>query len=345
MRVLLVKTSSLGDLIHSFPAISDAGRALPGIRFDWLVEKSFAEVPAWHPAVAEVIPIALRRWRRDWRKAWRSGELKAFRARLRETRYDLVLDAQGLIKSALPAFLARGPRAGLDRASAREPLSSFFYQRRYAVAREQHAIERVRQLFAHALGYALPSGPADYGLHFSHVHDAAVRRLILLHGTTWPSKHWPEAYWAELAHLAAGNGFEVALPWGDPDDRLRAERIIKMAGCGELLPRLGLSELARTLARATGVVGVDSGLAHLAAAVGTPAITQYGPTRTDLTGAVGPRQLNLAADFGCAPCMQRDCDYAGKAGVEPACFEALSPDLVFSRLVGQIEGRSGAQAK
>ncbi|MBT8428358.1 MAG: lipopolysaccharide heptosyltransferase 1, partial [Gammaproteobacteria bacterium] len=114
MRVLLVKTSSLGDLIHSFPAISDAGRALPGIRFDWLVEKSFAEVPAWHPAVAEVIPIALRRWRRDWRKVWRSGELKAFRARLRETRYDLVLDAQGLIKSALPAFLARGPRAGLD---------------------------------------------------------------------------------------------------------------------------------------------------------------------------------------------------------------------------------------
>lgn len=344
MRVLLVKTSSLGDLIHSFPALSDANRALPGIRFDWLVEEPFAEVPAWHPAVDEVIPIALRRWRRDWRKAWKSGELKALKARLQQTGYDLVLDAQGLIKSALPALLARGPCAGLNLASAREPLSALFYRHRYPVAREQHAIERVRQLFAQALGYPMLGTPLDYGLHFSHVHDVGVRRLVLLHGTTWPSKHWPERYWAELAQTASADGFEVTLPWGDPDDRLRAERIIQAAGTGELLPRQDLTGLARTLAAATGVVGVDSGLAHLAAAVGTPAITLYGPTRTDLTGALGPRQLNLSADFGCAPCMQRDCDYAGKAEVEPACFEALSPRVVFSRLLGQIDAQTDTQA-
>ena len=343
MRVLLIKTSSLGDLIHSFPALSDARRALPGIRFDWVVEESFAEVPAWHPAVAEVIPIALRRWRRNWRKAWRSGELKTLRARLRQTRYDLVLDAQGLIKSALPALLAQGPHAGLDRASAREPLSALFYRHRYPVARGQHAIARVRQLFAQALGYPTPGTPVDYGLHFSHVHDAAVRRLVLLHGTTWPSKHWPEQYWAELAHVAAADGFEVVLPWGDPDDRLRAERIIQSAAAGELLPRQDLTGLARTLAAASGVVGVDSGLAHLAAAVGTPAITLYGPTRTDLTGAMGPRQLNLAADFDCAPCMLRACSYAGPSRVQPACFEALSPDLVFSRLLGQIAATGAAR--
>lgn len=336
MRVLLVKTSSLGDLIHSFPALTDASRAVPGIRFDWLVEASFAEVPAWHPAVAEVIPISLRRWRRNWRKAWKSGELRAFRARLRETRYDLVLDAQGLLKSALPACLAHGPRAGLDKASAREPLSAHLYQRRYAVAREQHAIERVRQLFAQALDYPLPTGPLDYGLHITPAADAGVQRLILLHGTTWPSKHWPEPYWAELANIAAQRGFEVALPWGDPDDRLRAERIIKAAGVGVLMPRLSLSELAGALAGASAVVGVDSGLAHLAAAVGTPAITLYGPTRTDLTGAMGPHQLNVAADFDCAPCMRRDCNYAGQAEVQPACFEALTPGRVFSRLLEQM---------
>ncbi len=344
MRVLLVKTSSLGDLIHSFPALSDAASALPGIRFDWLVEESFSEVPAWHPAVAEVIPIALRRWRRGWRKAWRSGELRALKSRLRQTRYDLVLDAQGLIKSALPALLAQGPSAGLDRTSAREPLSALFHRHHYPVAREQHAIERVRQLFAQALEYPLPGTQADYGLHFSQVHDAGVNRLVLLHGTTWPSKHWPEGYWAELANIASENGFEVVLPWGDPDDRLRAERIIRSGGVGELLPRQGLTGLARTLAGASGVVGVDSGLAHLAAAVGTPAITLYGPTRTDLTGAMGPRQLNLAADFQCAPCMRRECDYVGKAQVQPACFEALSPRLVFARLLGQIEGQAGTQA-
>jgi len=344
MRVLLVKTSSLGDLIHSFPALSDASRALPGIRFDWLVEESFAEVPEWHPAVAEVIPIALRRWRRNWRKTWRNGELRDWSARLRQTRYDLVLDAQGLVKSALPALLAHGPSAGLDRASARESLSAFFHRHRYPVEREQHAIERVRQLFAQALEYSMPDTPADYGLHFSHANDAAARRVVLLHGTTWPSKHWPERYWAELAHIASEDGYEVALPWGDPDDRLRAERIIQSAGVGELLARQGLTGLARTLAAASGVVGVDSGLAHLAAAVGTPAITLYGPTRTDLTGAMGPRQLNLAADFPCAPCMLRECNYAGAAQVEPACFEALSPSRVFSRLLEQIEGQSGVQA-
>ncbi len=338
MRVLLVKTSSLGDLIHSFPALTDASAALPSVRFDWLVEESFAEVPAWHPAVAEVIPIALRRWRRDWRKAWRSGELRAFAAGLRKTPYDLVLDAQGLIKSAVPALLARGKSAGLDSRSAREGLAALFYSRRFAVAREQHAITRVRQLFAQALGYPAPTTAADFGLRFSHAHAADAPRLVLLHGTTWPSKHWPEAYWAQLARIAAAAGFEVVLPWGDPDDRLRAERIIGAAGVGTLLPRQGLTELARALAAASGVVGVDSGLAHLAAAVGTPAVTLYGPTRTGLTGATGPRQANLSAEFSCAPCMRRECDYQGDSAVEPACFQSLPPDLVFARLTAQIEG-------
>ena len=257
---------------------------------------------------------------------------------------DRVLDAQGLIKSALPALLAQGPGAGLDRKSAREPLSALFYRHRLPVARGQHAIRRVRQLFALALGYPLPETAVDYGLRFSHVHDAGVQRLVLLHGTTWPSKHWPERYWAELAQIASDHGYEVVLPWGDPDDRLRAERIIRAAGVGELLPRQGLTGLARTLAGASGVIGVDSGLAHLAAAVGAPAVTLYGPTRTELTGAMGPRQLNLAADFQCAPCMLRECNYVGERQVEPACFEALSPGLVFSRLLGQIDGQAGVQA-
>jgi heptosyltransferase-1 len=297
-------------------------------------------VPAWHPAVDEVIVVGLRRWRRDWRKAWRRGDLRAFRQRLRQTRYDLVLDAQGLIKSALPAWMAQGPGAGLDRGSAREPLSALFYRHRYAVAREQHAIERVRQLFAQALGYPLPPGPPDYGLHFPAVHDAAAKRVILLHGTTWPSKHWPEPYWAGLTRIATDQGFEVMLPWGDPDDRLRAERILRAAGGGQLLPRQGLTGLAQTLAAASGVVGVDSGLAHLAAAVGVPAVTLYGPTRTDLTGALGPRQRNLAADFACAPCMRRECNYGGRASVSPACFEALDPAVVFDALRAQMDARA-----
>lgn len=340
MHVLLVKTSSLGDLIHTFPALTDARCAHPDIRFDWLVEEAFAEVPAWHTAVGEVIPIALRRWRGAWRRARARGELKAFREQLRRTSYDLVLDAQGLLKSALPACLARGPLAGYDRRSAREPLAALLYRRRIAVARGQHAVQRSRQLFASALGYARPQGVPDYGLRFSTARAVDSRRLVFLHGTTWPSKHWPEPYWAELIHIASSAGFRVQLPWGDPDDRLRAERIIGAAGGGELLPRQSLTELARLLASADGVVGVDSGLAHLAAAVGVPAVTLYGPTRTELTGALGPRQHNLQAAFECAPCMRRECDYGGESPVRPACFASLNPERVFASLRAQMQGGS-----
>ncbi|MCB1801351.1 MAG: lipopolysaccharide heptosyltransferase I [Gammaproteobacteria bacterium] len=341
MRVLLVKTSSLGDLIHTFPALSDAAAALPGIRFDWLVEENFAEVPAWHPAVEQAIPIGLRRWRRGWRKAMASGEIRDLRRRLRAQGYDHVIDAQGLLKSAIPARWARAPVAGYDRRSAREPLASTFYSRRFAVPRQQHAIARIRQLFAQALDYPLAGGEVDYGLRFAHLHDASERRLVFLHGTTWPSKHWPEPFWAELVHLASEAGYAVDLPWGDPDDRLRAERIISAAGGGRLLPHLSLTELARTLAGAQGVVGVDSGLAHLAAAVDTPAVTLYGPTRTDLTGALGPRQKNLAAEFECAPCMQRICSYTAATPVRPACFMSLDPRRVFTELEAQIRDGAG----
>ena len=337
MRILLVKTSSLGDLIHSFPALTDAGRAVPGLRVDWLVEESFSEVPTWHPLVSEVIPVALRRWRHGWWKAWRRGELTEFRQRLQRDEYDLIVDAQGLLKSVLLARLARGPCLGYSARSAREPVVAWFYQRQFKVSREQHAIERVRELLALALDYPLPDTAPDYGLHFSGVHDAGRRRLVLLHGTTWASKHWPEPYWAELTHLATEQGFEVVLPWGDPDDRLRAERIIKSASAGELLPRLGLTDLARTLASASGVVGVDSGLAHLAAAVGVPAVTLYGPTRAELTGAIGPRQLNLTVDFECAPCMRRECSYQGQSDVQPACFGSLDARKVFEQLRTQID--------
>mgnify|MGYP003604329080 FL=1 len=164
MRVLLIKTSSLGDVIHTLPALTDAARAIPGIQFDWVVEEGFAEIPTWHPAVAQVIPVALRRWRKNLLQTWKSGEWAAFKQRLREGRYDLVIDAQGLLHSALLTRYVDAPVAGLDRASAREPLASRCYDRPCAVAWGQHAVERVRQLFAQALGYSLPQSVGDYGL-------------------------------------------------------------------------------------------------------------------------------------------------------------------------------------
>ncbi len=338
MRVLLVKTSSLGDVVHALPALTDAATAVAEVRFDWLVEEDFAEIPGWHPVVDRVIPIALRRWRRDWRKALRRGEIQGFVRNLRSRPYDHIIDAQGLLKSALPAVLARGPRAGYDHRSAREPWVSWSYRRRYSVSRELHAVERIRLLFAAELGYTPLDGGPDYGIRpIGRPVNPDRPYLLFLHGTTWPSKHWPPLYWAELASLAAAAGYRVLFPWHSPEDRLRAERIMQAAEFGELLPREELGGVAAWIGGAAGVVGVDTGLAHLAAALGIPALTLYGPTRVGLTGAVGPRQRNLAAEFPCVPCVRRQCNFRGESEVEPACFATLPPSLVWKAIRGQME--------
>ncbi len=338
MRVLLVKTSSLGDVIHALPSLTDAATAVVDIRFDWLVEEDFAEIPGWHPAVDRVIPIALRRWRRDWRKTLRRGEIQDFFRNLRSRSYDRVIDAQGLLKSALPAALARGPCAGYSHRSARESWVSWSYRRRYTVSCELHAVERIRRLFAATLDYAPADSEPDYGIRpIGRPVDPDRPYLLFLHGTTWHSKHWPPLYWAELTSLAAAAGYRILFPWHSPEDRLRAEHIMQTAEAGELLPREDLGGVAAWIGGAAGVVGVDTGLAHLAAALGTPALTLYGPTRVDLTGAVGPRQRNLAAEFPCAPCLRRECDFQGESQVDPACFGTLPAKLVWEALLSQME--------
>jgi heptosyltransferase-1 len=338
LKALILKTSSLGDVIHTLPAVTDAASAVPGIGFDWVVEEAFVEIPGWHPAVQRVIPVALRRWRKGLSKAWRSGEVGDFRKALSGESYDLVIDAQGLLKSALLARMATGTRVGLDRDSAREPLAALSYDRRFSVPRDMHAIDRVRMLFAKALDYPLPGGEPDYGVSVSAEAGSSTRPyLLFMHGTTWPSKLWPKEYWIELTQLATAAGYAVRFPWGSTAEQRRAQGIIASAGSGHLLPQLGLSGLVKALAGAAGVVGVDSGLAHLAAAISTPGVTLYGPTNTELTGARGRKQVNLQANFSCAPCMLRKCGYKEKSAVQPACFGTLPPEQVWDQLLEQMQ--------
>lgn len=342
MRVLIIKTSSLGDVIHTLPAVTDAAHALPGIRFDWVVEEGFAEIPSWHPAVDQVIPVAIRRWRKNLWQTIKSGEWKAFKQRLRAQKYDLVIDAQGLVKSAWLTRYVKAPVAGLDRYSAREGWASRFYDRRLSVAVGQHAVERVRQLFALALAYDLPEGIGRYGLDLDRLQlPPAAPYVVFLHGTTWATKHWPEAYWRELAERLGRRNLQVRLPWGNPAEKARAERIAQGLKNCEVLPKLKLAGVARVLAAAKACVAVDTGLGHLAAALDVPTISLFGPTNPGLTGAYGRVQVHQASDFPCAPCLQKKCTY--KPSAEdlrrfdlkrewPLCFTRLNPEHVASRL-------------
>ncbi|PTU76501.1 lipopolysaccharide heptosyltransferase I [Pseudomonas mangrovi] len=323
MRVLLIKTSSLGDVIHTLPALTDALQALPGIQFDWVVEEGFAEIPAWHPAVAQVIPVAIRRWRKHLWSTIRNGEWQRFKQRLRETHYDLVIDAQGLLKSAWLTRYVKAPVAGLDRDSAREPIASRFYERRYSVPREQHAVERVRQLFAQALGYPVPATTGDYGLDRARLADPQEEPyLIFLHGTTWASKHWPEADWRALAERMSAQGWAVRLPWGNAEEKARAERIVGGLENAAVLPRLNLAGVAKVIAGARACVAVDTGLGHLAAALDVPSISLYGPTLPGRVGAYGRGQVHLCASG----------PGAGSGDRHKPCFDGLDAQRVGAEL-------------
>ncbi|HEK1010816.1 TPA: lipopolysaccharide heptosyltransferase I [Pseudomonas putida] len=342
MRVLIIKTSSLGDVIHTLPALTDAAHAIPGIRFDWVVEEGFAEIPSWHPAVDQVIPVAIRRWRKNIWQTLKSGEWKAFKQRVRERKYDLVIDAQGLVKSAWLTRLVKAPVAGLDRYSAREGWASRFYDRRLSVATGQHAVERVRQLFAMALAYDLPEGIGNYGLDLDRLQlPPAAPYVVFLHGTTWATKHWPEAYWRQLAERLGQRKLQVRLPWGNQAEKDRAERIAQGLNNCQVLPKLNLAGVARVLAAAKACVAVDTGLGHLAAALDVPTISLFGPTNPGLTGAYGRVQVHQASDFPCAPCLQKKCTYKPSADdlrrfdlkrEWPLCFTRLNPEHVASRL-------------
>jgi heptosyltransferase-1 len=361
MRILLVKTSSLGDVIHTLPAVTDAARALPDIRFDWVVEEAFAEVPAWHPAVERVIPVALRRWRKHPFAHATRTEWKAFRADLDAASYDFVLDAQSLIKSAWLAVKANAPVHGLDFRSAREPLASLAYARRYAVPKGRHGVRRVRELFAAAFGYPLPedakgeddgashADAAAYGLDRGRIpavdgtadETGDAPRLVFLHGTTWPTKHWPENHWRELARLATRSGWSVRLPWGSEEEFERARRIAKNLDGAHVLPRLPLAGLAAELIAASACVAVDTGLGHLAAALDVPTLSLFGPTNPGLTGAWGYRQRRFVTDFPCAPCLKKICPLRSPAAPgesappltrDAPCFARVAPARVLEIL-------------
>ncbi len=334
MHVLIVKTSSLGDIIHTLPALTDAATACPGVRFDWLIEESFSDIPRWHPAVANVIPVAWRRWRHQvWRKhTWVEG-LRYWNT-LREQPYDRIIDAQGLIKSALMTRMARGVRCGLAWKTAREPLASLVYQKRYRVDKKQHAIDRVRQLVAQILDYPALVTPPDYGLDRQRFLTAAQSApyLVFLHGTTWMTKHWPDTSWVELASIASQRGYRIKLPWGNAEEQERAVRIANQVTKVDVLPRLRLQEIAGQIAGAAGVVAVDTGLGHLAAAFSVPTVSLYGPTNSVLTGTRGKNQRHLSVNFPCAPCLSRSCRYAQDSSLYPPCFGTLTAESVWNSL-------------
>lgn len=299
-KILIVRTSSLGDLVHILPAISDIQRHVPGAQIDWVVEESFAEIPTWHPGISEVIPVAHRRWRKHW---W-SSETRAARAALRRNlgarQYDVVLDMQALMKSVWLVRQTHGVRHGLDRKSAREPLASFFYDVKHTVKFWQPAVTRQRELAAAALGYQY-QGPADFGLHALTDGVDVQPYAVIMPSASRDDKLWPEADWQRVFARLDEHGLDLKLLSGNAAETERARDLVGDNPRAQVLPRMGLSDVAAVLARARIMVGLDSGLTHLSAGLGRPTIGIYKASTPVRTPLEGPAYSASLGERGSAP--------------------------------------------
>lgn len=297
MRILLVKTSSLGDVIHNLPVASDIRHRLPTAEIDWVVEEGFAEIPRLHPAVNQVVPVAMRRWRKAPLTATTWHEFAAYRRAVRRGTYDAVIDTQGLAKSALLAMQARGRKYG--HAGPREALAALGYDVAIDIIRQQNAVMRNRQLAAAALGYALDDLPLDYGIAAMPLKEAWLptgEYAVLLTATSRTDKEWPEADWRALGTALIATGLRCVLPGGSAPERARAARLAHALGRAVAAPAMNLTDLAGLMAGAHIVIGVDTGLVHLAAALGRPTLALYCASDPALTGVLADTpHANLGA--------------------------------------------------
>ncbi len=349
MKILVVRLSSLGDILHMFPAISDLRGCFPEAEIHWLVEPAFAEMVSWHSAVNKVIAVPLRRHKKSWWKI--PGLLRHLKKQLKAEHYDLVLDAQGLLKSALLSRLPGIDIYGFDTNSARESLAARFYKKTAKVATGLHVVEKNRQLVAQLFGADI-SHYADFGLEKfrQKQHDLPERLkgfvdkpcIVLLHGTTWNSKYWPEASWMELVHLLTQQGLRCLLPWGNEEEHQRALRL--SSDGAQVLPKLSLIELTSVLLHAQGFVSVETGIGHLATVLNIPGIMLHGPTDPEYSGILNKSCLHITSGLDCSPCFKRDCPIpspppqAGE-GVNkiPPCQQAITAQMVFEKYMALVD--------
>lgn len=318
MRILLVKLSSMGDVIHNLPVVSDIAHAFPHAAIDWVTESAYVELVKLHPRVRKALPINLRTLKKQWWKPERWSQLAAHRAALSAQEYDAIIDTQGLVKSAIVAAWANGERYGMSSGSAREPLAAKFYQHRFHIAKNEHAVMRNRQLAAAALGYRL-NVETDYGLigkslgsprpewlpNDNGSSHAAHRYIVFLHATSRPDKQWPTAQWIALGKKLQALGFILVLPWGSATEKQTSDSLAALLAHSIqpiVPPAMALTKAATMLAGAAAVVGVDTGLAHLAVALGRPTVGLYMTTSPHLTGLFGAKRvINLGGGTKVSP--------------------------------------------
>lgn len=330
MKILLFKLSSLGDLLHVFPALTELQKAVPTLEITWVVEESFKEVPLWHPAVNQVIAAPLRQLKKEKLFTKISKVFKLVRE-IRKQQYDAVIDAQGLFKSALLAKCARAKSIGFGKGSARESVS-WLYNQCVDASWNWHAITRLEKLFNTLIPIQIDVAQSNIDYQLRPWQPPYAKILFFAHGTTWSSKHYPDLLWQQLVKIVTDAGYQVWLPFVNEQELQRA-KFLKINDQVKILPKMSITAIKDKLYEVAGVIAVDTGLAHIAAALGVPTVTLYGPTDPAKIGTLGRNQVHLAAQFVCAPCEKKQCFHPEHATPPcPPCFRTLPPREVFTQM-------------
>lgn len=355
MRILIIKLSSLGDIVHTFPLIDELKNNFPQATIEWLVDNSFIDVVQLHSSIDNIHTVNLRQHNiRYWQIF---NYILQLRKKLKNLgKFDIVIDCQGLIKSSIcTCFIQSTHKIGFSYSSAREPLSSLFYHQKIFVDKNLHAIQRLRLLGAKGLNYInkidMQQMPVSHNTILQQSSTKKLqqtKKLLFLHCTTWHSKKWP--FWSELCKIALAQGYIIYLNSGNAEEFAAGEQIaatITHNNQMKIMPRLSMQQYVKLFTEIDGVVSCDTGIGHLAAVYNLPIVGLYGPTSPVLAGIKGkystnlyPRQDIINSDFQCVPCKQRKCSHFQYDNFNYAvCFKFVTATNVWQQLQQKIQSK------
>ena len=334
MKILLIKLSSLGDVVHTFPAVTDLLREYPNCQVDWAVEPAYESLVRLHPGINQIIPVSTRGL-----KQYKYSEFIKQIKNLRQQKYDYIIDAQGLLKSLLVARLARGKIHGPSWRSARDKWATLGYQHTYDIPRreEAHPVERMRTLFSAIFNYEYEAADkVEYGIK-NNLNTSFDKNntdyLVFLHGTTWQTKKWPIEHWRALARKT---NMPIKILWGDEKEKMVANTIAQEIPHVQVMPKLSITQVYELIAGSKAMVGLDTGFAHLAAAYNIPMVSLYGATGAKLVGALGDNQIHLQSEESCSPCLKKQCTHPDYTHGFVPCLMNITPERVWEKLTRLI---------
>jgi heptosyltransferase-1 len=348
MKILVIKPSSFGDIIHAFAAISDLKKNNPSFEVDWYVDEQYKEIPHWNRYVDGVFSINRKRFRKLNKLSFGLAAHRLIK-KLKRRQYDVVVDLYfGLQDVSLLSRLdvpVIGPSQAALSGMAQDKRLSNIYSRDVELDVSKTLVDVHRQLMSKAFGYEYTPLSVDYGVKHQSVCkerqlNESMPYLIFVHATSGKVKNWPEPYWESLLKMAAQTGYQVLLPWGDENERRRAQRLAaKYPEKTRVLDKMSLGDLACLIATSKGVVGGDTGLTHIASALGVATIRLFGATSAQ-AAIPAANGIDISSDLECAPCMNRnDCmrEDFGQFSVFPPCYEKITPGLVWKKFL-QLKG-------